>query len=68
MIVAADVTILVVSPDSAVSVVVDKEIEFARSQGKRIIPVLWRPVDFASAVPRVAALNVKISFVPRTNS
>ena len=63
MISAADTMIFLVSPDSARSAVCDEEIACARAGGKRVIPVLVRPVDFAEAPPRLAALNVKISFV-----
>jgi hypothetical protein len=35
----------------------------ARGLGKRVIAVLRRPIDFATAPPRLAALNVKTSFV-----
>src|SRR5262245_25353910 len=62
MIAAADVMIFIVSPDSAASKVCDEEIAYARNLGKRIIPILRRPIDFAKAPPRLAALNVKIRF------
>lgn len=62
MITLADVFVFVVSPDSAGSRVCDEEIAHARNMGKRIVPVLCRPIDFAKAPPRLAALNVKISF------
>lgn len=60
---AADVMVFVVSPDSAASKVCDHEISHARDLGKRIIPILYRSIDFAEAPPRLAALNVKISFI-----
>src|SRR5262245_51913402 len=63
MIAACDVMIFVVSPDSAKSKVCDEEIAYARNLGKRIIPILHRPVDFARVPPRLAALNVKLDFV-----
>jgi hypothetical protein len=63
MIAAADVMVFVVSPDSATSQVCDEEIAYARALEKRIIPVLYRAIDFGKAPPRLAALNVKISFV-----
>lgn len=62
MITAAEVVVFVVSPDSARSPICDEEIAFAQGLGKRVIPVLWRPIDFAKAPPRLSALNVKISF------
>lgn len=63
MITAAEVVVFVVSPDSARSPVCDEEIAFAQALGKRVVPVLWRPIDFDKAPPRLSALNVKISFV-----
>ena len=63
MIQAADVMVFVVSPDSAASKVCDEEIAFARSLGKRVIAVLRREINFATAPPRLAALNVKIAIV-----
>ena len=62
MIASADVMVFLVSPDSAASTVCDEEIAYARALGKRIIAVLARPVDFAKAPPRLAALNVRINF------
>ena len=62
MIAAADVMVFLVSPDSAASAVCGEEIAYARALGKRIIAVLARPVDFAKAPPRLAALNVRIDF------
>jgi TIR domain len=62
LITAADAIVFVVSPDSASSRVCDEEIAYGQALGKRIIPVLCRPVDFATAPPRLSALNVKISF------
>ena len=62
MIAAADVMVFIVSPDSAASKVCDEEIAYARGVGKRLIPILWRAIDFAKAPPRLSALNVKIDF------
>lgn len=62
MIAASDAMIFVVSPDSAASKVCDEEIAWARGLGKRVIPILRRPVDFAKAPPRLSALNVKLDF------
>jgi len=62
MIAAADVMVFIVSPDSAASKVCDEEIAYARALGKRIIPVLRSPIDFAKAPPRLSALNVKLIF------
>lgn len=66
LIVDADVMVLLVSAASAASRVVDEEVAFARSHGKRVIPVLCAPIDFSTAPPRLAALNVKISVVSAT--
>ncbi|SOB88470.1 toll/interleukin-1 receptor domain-containing protein [Streptomyces sp. 1331.2] len=62
MITAADVVVFVVSPDSARSRVCEEEIAFTQAIGKRLIPVLFRPVDYRKIPPRLAALNVKVSF------
>lgn len=63
MVAAAEVVIFIVSPRSATSKVCDEEIAYSRALGKRIIPVLRAPVDFTSMPPRLAALNIKLSFV-----
>jgi hypothetical protein len=63
LIAAADVMVFVVSPDSASSPVCAEEIAYAREIGKRVVPILHRSIDFRTAPPRLAALNVKISFV-----
>ena len=62
MIAKADVVVFIVSPDSAGSKVCDEEIAYAQGLGKRIIPILRRPIDFAKAPPRLSAHNVKIDF------
>ena len=63
MIAAADAMVFIVSPDSAASKVCNEEIAYARDLGKRIIPIQRRPIDFATAPPRLSALNVKIEFI-----
>jgi len=68
MIAAADVMVFVVSPDSAASKICDEEIAYARGIGKRVIPILRRPIDFAKAPPRLAALNIKIQFLEDSDS
>ncbi|MGD9724722.1 MAG: toll/interleukin-1 receptor domain-containing protein [Pirellulales bacterium] len=60
---AAEIVLLVVSPESAASPVCDEEIAYARVLGKRVVPLLLRPIDFTTAPPRLAALNAKLSFV-----
>jgi hypothetical protein len=49
--------VFIVSPDGAASEVCDQEIAYARNLGKRIVPVLLRPIDFAKAPPKLSALN-----------
>ncbi len=63
MIAASDVTILIVSPDSAASKIVDEEIAYAQAIGKRVFPVLARELDFRTAPPRLSALNVQTWFL-----
>ncbi len=63
MIAASDVMIFIVSPDSATSRICDDEIAHARLLGRRIIPVLRRPIDFDTAPERLRALNVRLDFV-----
>ena len=58
MIAAADIMVFIVSPESAESPVCDREIAHARELGKRIIAILFRPIDFAGAPKLLAALNV----------
>lgn len=62
MMVSADVIIFIVSPSSVASRICDEEIAFARSLGKRLVPILCNPFDFEKLPPRLAALNIKISF------
>jgi hypothetical protein len=63
----ADVMVFVVSPDSAASKVCDEEIAYARALGKRVIPILCRPIDFKRGPPRLTALNVKLSFITESS-
>jgi hypothetical protein len=53
----ADTVVFVLSPSSAGSEVCAWEVEEAARLGKRIIPVLCRPLDGASPPPRLADLN-----------
>jgi len=62
MIAAADVMVFAVSPESARSRVCDDEIAHASNLGKRIIPILRRPIDFGRAPERLRSLNVKLRF------
>lgn len=63
MITAAEATIIVGSPDLANSKVCAEEIAYARNLGKRIIPILYRAFDYATAPPRLSALTFKIEFI-----
>lgn len=53
----ADAFIFLVSPDSAVSEVCKVEVEHARKNHKRIIPILVRDVDAKLLVPTIRELN-----------
>ncbi len=68
MIARADVIVFIVSPDSAGSRTCDEEIAYAQGLGKRIIPILRRPIDFSKAPPRLSAHNVKIDFTDDTEA
>ncbi len=59
LIVQADTVVFVLSPDSIVSEVARREIEFAASLNKRFAPIVCRPVD-DKAVPEVLA---KLNFI-----
>jgi WD40 repeat protein len=58
----ADVVIFAVSPAAIASRVCDDEIAEAQRLGKRLIPFLVSEIDFANAPPRLATLNIAISF------
>lgn len=62
LIATADAMIFIVSPASVHSKVCNKEIKFARTLGKRVIPISLQPVDFAALPRHLAKLNVKLSF------
>lgn len=53
----SDAFIFLVSPDSTASEVCKVEIEHARKNHKRIIPILVRDVDSKTAVPTIRELN-----------
>ncbi len=63
MIASADVVIVIISPDATKSAVVDEEVAYAISIAKRIIAVTCREVDFHTASPGLAALNVNHWFL-----
>ncbi|MEZ6030889.1 MAG: TIR domain-containing protein [Hyphomonadaceae bacterium] len=62
MIASAEAMVFLVSPDSIASRVCDEEIAYAQRLGKRVIPVLAAPIDFAKLPPKLAALNIAIDF------
>ena len=53
----ADTVVFVLSPSSAVSKICAWEVEQAVALGKRIIPIVCRPLGDAAAPPALAALN-----------
>ncbi len=53
----ADSIVFVVSPDSFASEICHWEVAEARRLGKRIIPALWREVDFGQAPEGLGAIN-----------
>lgn len=57
LIVECDTMVFVLSPDSVASEVCVWEIEEARRLSKRIIPILWRTVDFAAVPVGLSAIN-----------
>ncbi|MCB1956037.1 MAG: TIR domain-containing protein [Rhodocyclaceae bacterium] len=57
LIVECDTLVFVLSPDSVGSEVCAWEIAEAQRHAKRIIPVLWRPVDFGAVPAGLSALN-----------
>ena len=52
---AADVFVFVISPDSLVSTVCGQEVEHAVRHNKRLIPLLYRPVD--DSAPMMEAIS-----------
>jgi tetratricopeptide (TPR) repeat protein len=63
----ADTVVFVLSPASAVSEICAWEVEEALRLGKRIIPVLCRPLEDARPPPHLAGLNY-IFFYPEPKS
>ena len=57
LIVESDTVVFILSPDSVASEVCAWEVEEARRLSKRIIPVLWRAVDFARVPAGLSAIN-----------
>jgi WD40 repeat protein len=57
LIVESDTVVFILSPDSVASEVCAWEIDEARRLSKRIIPVLWRAVDFAKVPAGLSAIN-----------
>lgn len=57
LIIECDTMVFILSPDSISSEVCAWEIGEARRLAKRIVPVLWREVDFAAVPDELSALN-----------
>jgi hypothetical protein len=57
LIATADTIVFVLSPASAKSAICAWEVETATSLGKRILPVLWRPLDGEMPPARLTELN-----------
>jgi len=57
LIAAADTIVFVLSPDSARSTICAWEVAEATKLGKRILPILWRPLDGAPPPPRLTQIN-----------
>ncbi|MCI4665926.1 MAG: TIR domain-containing protein [Neomegalonema sp.] len=57
LILECDTMVFVMSPDSLQSEICAWEVEEALRVGRRIVPVLWRVVDFDAAPPGLSALN-----------
>ncbi|MCP5315606.1 MAG: TIR domain-containing protein [Chromatiaceae bacterium] len=57
LIVECDTMVFVLSPDSVSSEVCAWEIKEARRLSKRIIPILWRAVDFSKVPEDLSAIN-----------
>ena len=57
LIAAADTIVFVLSPDSARSQVCGWEVGEATKLGKRILPILWRPLEDVPAPARLTDLN-----------
>jgi WD40 repeat protein len=57
LIVQADTIVFVLSPDSAMSSICQKEVNFATSLNKRLAPAVFRPVDDKAVPEALARLN-----------
>lgn len=53
----ADNFVFVISPDSINSIYCEKEVNYAASQNKRMIPILWRKADDAKIPKAIAEIN-----------
>lgn len=56
-IIASDIFLFVISPDSVASYECGVEIAQAIKHNKRLIPIVYREVDYEAVHPRLAALN-----------
>lgn len=57
LIAAADSVVFVLSPDSVASPICEWEVDKAEALGKRVFPVVWRPVDPAHTPEQLARIN-----------
>ncbi len=57
LILSTDVVAFVISPDSVASKICDWEVERTIALGKRLIPMLWRPLESSSPPSRLAERN-----------
>ena len=57
LIVECDSVVFILSPESAASEICGWEISEAQRLSKRIVPVLWRPVDFSKVPAGLSTLN-----------
>lgn len=57
LILSTDVVAFVISPDSVASKICDWEVERTLALGKRLIPMLWRPLDSLAPPSRLAERN-----------
>ena len=54
---SSDAFVCVVSPDYVASPICQEELEFARANNKRLIPIIRRDIPTNQAPPALAALN-----------
>lgn len=59
---SADVVVFVLSPAAIKSRVCDDEVAWAQTLGKKIIPIIWKRIDFRRVPARLSELNISIPF------